>query len=219
MPVTMQMINAANGIYTQLKDWQKADQLLASLELVFPGFSLDEIIVKVTVVNSFYATRKQPYDILRISEHFHNIIHQQNDPHNPDMEMLNKMMQIPNIQGRQISLVSKFVNCFMNDSQFPIWDEYAKRATRLFLKKQPVKQPLGRIADFHTYEDFCDAIDKLKHDNNINPSNRCLDRFLWLAGQYNEFHTVDKPELGKEVNSFFEDRSNEEILNEAFGRN
>lgn len=207
-PLTSDMIQAADQMRQQLKDWQASDQALLLLRQSLSGFSFKEVLLKAATINALYGTNV--YAIFKIAENIHRLL-KDTDPENVDIGHVEQVAMIPDIDKRFTSFASKFAHFFI-DKRFPIKDRYAERTIRYHLGRGKWEKHSGK-----PYEEFVENFRKLKDSCEFNCSIREFDQYLWLAGLFREWEKKkDKAKINKEARGFFEDVNNEEILQRAF---
>jgi hypothetical protein len=174
-----------------------------------PGFSFEEILLKANAVNTLYATNV--YAIWKAAKHIYNLM-STIDPKNVDIGLVEEMAKVPNINKRFTSFASKFAHFFIDEERFPIKDSYAEMVIRYHIGKinwvQCSEKPF-----FEYVQNFTN----LKEGCSYTGSNRKLDRYLWLAGQFREWEKKkENAPINLEVKSFFSNSKNQEITCRAF---
>ena len=96
----------------------------------------------------------------------------------------------------------------------PIVDSYAAFALRLDLRERRSRADQW-AAD---YGQFCSKLDDLLRASAVPATARETDHYLWLAGNWVTLHKAPgKAQIGKELSTFFSNKSNEECLLRVFG--
>jgi hypothetical protein len=207
-PLTSDMIQATDQICQQFQSWQDSDQALLLLRQSLPGFSFEEVLLKVATINALYGTNV--YAIFKVAENIHRLL-KDTDPENVDIGHVEQVAMIPDIDKRFTSFASKFAHFFIGE-RFPIKDSYAERTIRYHLGRGKWEKHSGK-----PYEEFVVNFTKLKDSCAFNGSIREFDYYLWLAGLFREWEKKkDKAQINQEARGFFEDVNNEEILQRAF---
>jgi len=208
-PLTIEMIKAANQIYTRLLDWQKNDRALVVLGEKLPSFTFEEILLKATAVNVLYGTNV--YAIWKAAKHIHNLMTNIR-PEDVEIEFVEEIAKVPETNRRFVSFASKFAHFFINQEKFPIKDSFAEDMIRYHLGGGN----LFRVQD-KPYCEYVTNLNNLKKLCGFNGSNRTFDRYLWLAGQYKKWRESNKEAyINSEVKLFFENYSNNDICLRAF---
>lgn len=209
-PLTIEMIETANKIYSQLNDWQAIDRALFMLRENLPGFSFEEILLKANAVNTLYGT--YVYATWKAAKHIYSLM-KNIEPENVEIELVEEMAKIPETNRRFTSFASKFSHFFINEEKFPIKDSFAENMIRYHLGSKN----LSHFQDRPYYEYYTN-ITNLKQLFAYKGSNRTFDRYLWLAGQYKEWKEKNnKAEINTEVRLFFNNHNNINICHTAFG--
>ena len=208
-PLTIEMIQAANLIYTKLDNWQKTDQALIILRENLLGFTFEEILLKAVSVNVLYGANV--YAIWKASEYIYNLM-ENIKPERVDTELVEKMAKVPGTNRRFTSFASKFAHFFISQEKFPIKDSFAEGMISYHLGS-------GNLVHFEDkpYCEYVTNLNNLKKLCGFNGSNQTFDRYLWLAGQYRMWRESNKEAyINPEVKLFFENHNNNDICLRAF---
>jgi hypothetical protein len=98
--------------------------------------------------------------------------------------LVERLADLPATQGqkrkrRHFSFASKFAHFFLGDERFPIMDSYAVKMLKRHLGGRNYSDD-----QTHPYAAFVSNFQELKRLSGFTGSNRQLDRYLWLAGEY-----------------------------------
>jgi len=96
------------------------------------------------------------------------------------------------------SFASKFAHFFINMERFPIFDSFALKMVAYHLGSQ------GQVRDStHPYKAFVENIHRLKRFAGLSCTTKELDRYLWLAGLYQEWSRNPDSQINAEVAEMF----------------
>ena len=118
-------------------------------------------------------------------------------------ELAEEIARLPENDGQEAnrryhSFAAKFAHFFIDPERFPVMDSYAVKM---------VKFHLGRRNYFENrdqpYAAFVENFKKLKDFGGLNVSNRELDQYLWIAGEYRAFHKNPDTNISVEVKRLF----------------
>ena len=205
-PLAKSQVEAAMRLYGYSESWQTVDGVFDSLHQSFPYFDQQSTLLKVTVVNALYSTNI--YAVARMAEHVGNLIRARGSLP-PDVQFVEQLATSHGLPGRFYSFASKFAHFFFDGEQFPIYDSYAVRMVTYHLGKA------GCLNDKdHLYRSFVVNFNRLKESIDFPATNRELDRYLFLAGQYRAWKGLPpfkKPHAGisPEILRLFKDREDD----------
>jgi len=146
------------------------DTALASLSASYPDFDPTSCLIKAAAINQFYGTNV--YELPAVANHISTVMT------SGQAEDLVEALATVSLQGkttRYVSFASKFAHFFVDETQFPIVDSYAR--TRLLYHLSGVSLP-----DPPKYADYVAAHRALIDLAALGCSGRALDRYLWLSG-------------------------------------
>jgi hypothetical protein len=201
-PLELSQIAAAQRLHKRLEQWQLTDHALASLRAQFPGFAPHEVLLKATVINSLYGTNV--YAIPRVARHIVEVMAKVKvQSVGPELvEKLAVTLPVGKLKGRRrYSFASKFAHFFVNPERFPIMDKFAKKMLKFHLGKVFVSDPA------HPYVAFCKNYELLKKETGFTGSNRTLDHYLWLAGEYLAWRKTQKARINGDARTLFTSRA------------
>jgi len=200
VPLSERQVAAANRIYLRLERWQITDRALRMLAGSCPEFGPEETLLKVVAINGLYATNV--YAIDRMADHIRHIV-QATDIPSSGPELVERIAALPQTRDQKserhhTSFASKFAHFFVDSERFPIYDSVANDMARLHLGREHWVQDTE-----HVYEAFVSNIQNLKLLARLSVSNRELDRYLWIAGQFRKWQ-AGKRDLNAELLEFFD---------------
>jgi hypothetical protein len=87
---------------------------------------------------------------------------------------------------------------FIDSERYPVMDSYAIKMVKFHLGPRNYSENQER-----PYGAFVQNFQKLKTLAGLNVSNRDLDRYLWIAGEYSAFRKNREAEISAEVKHLF----------------
>jgi len=177
-----------------------ADQALRLLAERCPDFEPATCLLKVVAVNELYGTNV--YATTRMAKHVASILAAA-DRAAAGPELVERLATLPATEGqkqkrRHYSFASKFTHFFLDDERFPIMDSYALKMLKRHLGRRHYKDDQA-----HPYTGFVANFQELKRLGGIVGSNRQLDRYLWLAGEYAAWKKNRQAAINVEVAAMF----------------
>jgi hypothetical protein len=199
IPLSIDKIEAANHLHERLEQWRLADEALTRLADRFRDFGPEACLLKVVAVNGLYGTNL--YAITRMAKHVAGVL-KGIDLATPGPGVVERLADLPAAKGqerkrRHYSFASKFAHFFLDQERFAIMDSYAVAT---------LKRHLGRNYSedkAHRYTAFVRNFQELKSLSGFTGSNRELDRYLWLAGEYAASQKKRKVPINAEVAALF----------------
>lgn len=195
-------IDAAKKLYLRCRWWKLQEEVFHIVQADVPGFGLEATFAKLTLVDRLYKTSE--YFLEYVAEHITNLLSSKPDYETYDpvsmVEHLSTYIGPNSDKPRHCwSLASKFAHFFIDGERFPIYDTYAKKMIAYHL--------FGRFTDIYKdrpapYEKFYQDFHLLKILAEIECTNRELDRYLWLRGQFCEWRK-NREEIRGEVAALF----------------
>ena len=205
VPLLTNQIDAAVRLHGRLQQWELTDESLALLSEQLPGFTPREALIKATVINALYGTNVKA--IVPVARHLSRVL-EKPDSWKREPWLVEKLAVIPpngeRKYPRYFSFASKFAHFFIDAECFPIKDSYSDRMVKLHLGK-------GNFAPDgdHPYLAFYVNYEELKAKIEHKGSNRDLDRYLWLCGEYLAWKKDGDAEINMELRSVFENPDQE----------
>src|SRR5260221_10321553 len=198
VPLSMPQIEAANRLHQQLPQWQVTDRALHALKVHFPGFDAEATLLKVVAVNQLYGTNV--YAVIRMAQHIAKVMSEADNMENADL-----VEKLASLTGRKhLSFASKFAHFFIDMERFPIYDSFAVKMVAYHLGRQ------GQVINVvHPYQAFIENINRLKERAHLSCTSKELDRYLWLAGLYQEWLGSSAPQINVEVAQLFKSLSSD----------
>jgi|SRR6266852_2048109 len=193
VPLSISQIEAANRLHQRLPQWQITDHALHALQVCFPDFGSEATLLKVVAVNQLYGTNV--YAVIRMAQHVVDVMLDLKN-----IEDVELVEELATLTGRKhLSFASKFAHFFIDMERFPIYDSFAVKMVAYHLGRQ------GKVTNTaHPYKAFVENINRLKERAHLSCTSKEIDRYLWLAGLYQEWRTAAKPEINREIEELFE---------------
>jgi hypothetical protein len=223
VPLTEEQMAAASELHQRyLVGWQRYDQVLHALGDHFASNTdLECVLPKAITLNQLYATRILA--ITRMAVHIVDVLGNEPDP--PGLEAVEKIAWLPEAGPKGMrfrSFASKYCHFFVDQTRFPILDEFAGDALTYHLGRRGRSH--YRASPF-SYLTYVADVNRLRDWAGLSCSYRELDRYLWLRGQWEQWR---KPPLksrgvGSGVNPEVRDLFSSDcpqtkgLLAEAFG--
>jgi len=206
VPLPINKIDAANRLHERLEQWRLADQALRLLADRCPDFELAACLLKVVAVNELYGTNL--YATTRMAKHAAGVLADTNLAA-AGPELVERLADLPATEGqkrkrRHYSFASKFAHFFLDDERFPIMDSYAVKMLKRHLGRQHYSDDTAQ-----PYASFVSNFHELKRLSGFAGSNRQLDRYLWLAGEYAAWKKKPGAAINAEVATLFAQPSGE----------
>jgi hypothetical protein len=206
VPLPLKKIEAANRLHKRLEQWRLADQALRLLAERCPDFEPAACLLKVVTVNELYGTNV--YATTRMAKHAAGVLTATNLA-TAGPELVEQLADLPATEvqkrkRRHYSFASKFAHFFLGDERFPIMDSYAVKTLKRHLGRRQYLTDKG-----HPYATFVLNFQALKSLSGFAGSNRELDRYLWLAGEYAAWKKKRAAAINAEVAVLFAQPSDE----------
>lgn len=198
VPLELSQIAAAQRLHRRLEQWQLSDKALAALGARFPGFDAHEVLLKATLVNALYGTNVLAIE--RMAKHVADVLARTDIPSaGPELvEEIAGPVAGQNSKRLHLSFAAKFAHFFVDAERYPIMDKYAKQILKLHLGKNHITSDPS-----HPYVVFCRDYDLLKKEARFRGSNREMDHYLWLAGEYLAWQRNREVRINAEVRRLF----------------
>jgi hypothetical protein len=200
VPLQIEKIEAASRLHERLEQWRLADVALRLLADRCPSFAPDACLLKVVAVNALYGTNV--YATTRMAKHVASVLALA-DLRTAGAELVERLADLPRTEGQKrqrhhYSFASKFAHFFVEEERFPIMDSYALKTLKRHLGRR------GYLDDpAHPYPAFVSNLQELKRRSGVNCSNRHLDRYLWLAGEYAAWKKTSAAAINAELSALF----------------
>jgi hypothetical protein len=184
VPLSAEQIKAATDCWQLVERWQLIARSLCLLDKKVPGFSPEACLLKVTTLNAIYSTNIKA--VVRMAEHVHSELSKQT-AEKAEVELVERLAILPPAReaGRSrnnIVFASKFAHFFIDAESFPLRDSIALKMLKYHFGSRNYKDDRS-----HPYVSFVTHFHKLKEICQLTVSNRELDQYLWLAGQYRKW--------------------------------
>ena len=176
--------------WENLENYQLQEKCLRKLfDVAYPNNNdINEILVKVAVLNDFYSTNiKIPKPLLAL--HIKNIadldIRLKNGDHTVVHEIANNVHKMPNkeenLEIYYYSFASKYAH-HHNPEAYPIYDRYVSQVLRYFRKKDSFAKFSN--ADLKNYPEFKKIIETFCQYYGLTQFSLLeIDKYLWLLGK------------------------------------
>jgi hypothetical protein len=200
IPIHSSQVEAAKRLHGRLQQWKLTDESLILLSEQLPGFTPREALIKATVINALYGTNVKA--IVPVARHVSGVLQKLN-PSSLGPELVEILASLPEESGKKYprfrSFASKFAHFFIDAERFPIMDSYSVRMVKMHLGKGNYAPDGDRpyLAFFFNFK-------ALKTDTEYGGSNRDLDRYLWLTGEYFAWQKDHKATINVELRAVFE---------------
>lgn len=210
VPLTPKMLQVSHRLYSKLQDWVSTEAALRQLAKSFPLESDNyfTILVKATSLNALYGTYIM--DIKQVAKHFYNHLSKLRECISSEfIDSDLSRVQFGKHTYRLTSFTSKYCHFFIDESKFPMYDEFAAIAIVKHLGLPLNKCWVGN------YAEYCKYIQRLLDVSYVRPTYAELDHHLWLTGQWQTWS--EGKNVNQEVGTLFEqimtepERNKEEI--------
>ena len=199
-PLTERQMEAARTLHAWLTSWRETDAALNQLAERFPRFDAPAILLKVTAINALYGTNV--YAIYRMAKHVERVLAESA----PNIEPWLLVEGIAALSGpdgtpsrRHLSFASKFAHFFIDSERYPIKDSYAEAMLRFHLGRKNMETDQEQ-----PYRAYMTNHRRLKEFAGVKVTNRQLDHYLWIAGQYRDWNRKPATRLNRDVLALFE---------------
>lgn len=195
--ITQNMIDAATKLYESafFRGWHVSNAALEKLSSDLRNdWSEAGCLLKTVAVNELYGTNV--YTIIPTAQHISQIMSQ--EPAR-DTSLVERVANQPHTRKSYVSFASKLCHFFIDQHDFPIFDDRACKALRHFLGAGYQDGRAGR------YEAFVSNVNALLAEcNSVIANSRDLDRFLWIVGSW--IHFQKSNQVNGELKYLFEKR-------------
>lgn len=200
-PLAEEQVRAAQSLHGRLTPWQETDTALQELARRFPDFDAPSTLLKVTAINALYGTNV--YAVYRMAKHVEQVVAEAWPAFAP-WALVERIATLPADDGKRprrfMSFASKFAHFFLDAELFPIKDSFAEKMLHFHLG------PRNTVGDQqHPYRAYIANYQRLKELAGLAVTNRELDHYLWLAGQYQTWKKKNpRTRLSREIRDLFE---------------
>ena len=194
LSLTLEQIRAANRLHAELTQWRLADQALMALRERFPEFDSEATLLKAAAINSFYGTNV--YSVTTVGTHVHDVLAGK-DLRSAGPELVDEIACVPGGK-RYVSFASKFAHFFIDAERFPIKDSVTDEMVELHLGKANLRRDTAS-----PYTAFAESLKVLRELTGFAGSNRELDRYLWIRGQYRRWQRDGAAGINREAVRLF----------------
>lgn len=201
IPLSEDMIEAAIWIHCKLKQWKITNNALRSVARKYPGTTPEACLIKATVINSLYQTNV--FAITRMANHVSSVFSGRRPVrHGP--ALVERIANMPGRNGtrggrQHISFASKYAHFFIDPNRYPIYDKYANRMVKYHLGRNNQVNTPGRC-----YQAFVKNLARLSKAAAWTGTNRELDKYLWIAGQYRALQRNSNTRINAELHALLE---------------
>ncbi len=206
VPLTLKQIQVAGELHGMLEQWRLSDNALRRLHRALPGFDEEACLLKSIAVNQLYGT--QVLAIVPMAKNAQRVLSQPGATEKG--AVLVDQIAALTLDGKTrqcTSFAAKFCHFFVDENNFQIYDDAAKKAIKLHLGNQYSDD------DSKPYATFCDNFGRLRAAIGFRDSPRAMDRYLWLVGMYMKWKKErlrPNPQINVELRGLFEHPSNEQ---------
>jgi len=193
-------IEAANRLFNRLDQWRAAMRAAQTLSDKVPGFSEDAVILKIVATRSLFGGGM--HSLMTMARHVERVLGSA-DPAISPPELVERLAELPAPKGqprrRHHSFASKFAHYFIDPDRFPIYDPFTSRMVAYHLG------PRNRVVDeAHRYREFVANFRRLRGLSGFKGRKRELDRYLWVAGQFQQWKAKPRSRINPELRALFE---------------
>jgi hypothetical protein len=201
VPLTLKQIQVAGELHGMLEQWRLSDNALRRLHRALPGFDEETCLLKSIAVNSLYGTNVLA--IIPMAKHVRNVLLRPGaTEQGADLVDQIAAVTLNGTTHRRTSFAAKFCHFFVDENNFQIYDDAAKKAIKLHLGDQYSGD------DRKPYATFCDNFGRLRAAIGFRGSPRAMDRYLWLVGMY--MNWKKERQINVELRGLFEHPSNKQ---------
>ncbi len=182
-------------IWDLLDDYVNQDIALTSIFKNYPlNVDVPEVLLKCSVLNSFYSAGILNIDLLKVAEVIVNC-DIDNDLQSGNWNVVYRILKALNNAGihNYYSFVSKYCN-WHNQEKFPIYDSYVDNVV-WHLKQNNCINSFKHRKDLEDYTTFGNALFEIYKNfsltsaeilrkGEVDVNYKILDRYLWLLGKY-----------------------------------
>lgn len=168
------------------KKYSLIDKALFELfESMNQNTSLEEILIKVTALNSLYSTNISGYKNL---EMISKIIYESRNMDElidaGDKEAVNIIGQTREGMNNAFVFASKYCS-FHQPEKFLIFDSYSWFALRTICGELGIDHKLksNPTMDFDAYNKYCKCVDNIINEYGLIHDYKKIDEFLWMKGK------------------------------------
>ena len=183
-------ISARNVI---MPDYVAQEKAILKVVAACPGFTLEEILAKASIINDFYST--SVFDILSVAKHFRSVLSANalvDNEGNANYEVLMDMAKVPHGKKpiNHISFTSKFAR-FVRPDLFPIYDglvadTFCKLKSKGFFKVNTKFTKGLLMKNYNLYKAVYDEFMDLSGMKNLKRGTlkltyKDVDDYLWTS--------------------------------------
>lgn len=177
--LTKERVEAALRLHSRLTGWESADESFSALKQAMPGFDLSSCLIKSAAINQLYYT--SVYRIYDMAKNVERVMAAK--PDDP-IQLVTAIATLddpkkPSGVTRHFSFASKFAHFFIDADSYPIWDAYV-----IDMLGCHTGESLDLARFDSPYGEFCARFEAVRRATGVPYSNRDMDRYLWLAGNY-----------------------------------
>jgi hypothetical protein len=172
----------------QLESPYYGELALQKLFSTFPrNVEIDEVYMKVVLLNTVYSTRIRSIDFFKVSEGILKIDDVDNRLRSGDLSLVDEIAKGHNVVTKKstvynfYSFATKYCS-FSNPNDFPIYDSRVDEALWHFKKTGQMKS--FKRQDLKCYKNFCVIISNFQKEFGLdNFTLKTIDRYLWEVGE------------------------------------
>jgi hypothetical protein len=195
-PIIKSQIDAALKIYEQASQWQSKNEVLRTLKAIDP--ELRDIYmtrVKAMALINLYGAGLPWKDVNQVAQNIEEIRDQIDDIKRllsqqdevPKSAFVNDFLRkiVQGLKKEQMVFASKFGHFFIDD-RFPILDSFAEIMVEFHSGLQHWENAKINAGKESRYKVFWENFIQLKTKELSGFTNRNMDTYLWIAGQYKQ---------------------------------
>ncbi len=168
-----------------------------------PSFDRESTLLKAVAVNELYYTNV--FAIVSMAEHMAKVLNERGVA--SDAGLVDRLAVSSTNTRRFVSFASKFAHFFVDSDRFPIFDSFVLSMIKLHLG---VRKNIWTSAQ--PYAEFFEMFRRVQTLACPTCTNRELDRYLWVAGQYRAWMKNRKAQINGELRTAFENQANSNQL-------
>ena len=176
-----------NACWNEWKRWEKTGPQEKALHLLFKercpeNTKIEDILVKVSVLNDFYKAGIFDKHIVTVSKHLLNCRIDKR-LRGGDIDLVDKIARVEKIGKNYYSFASKYCSHHRPEI-YPIYDGYVRKTLWHFKNKDKFlefkKKELDQLEE---YEKFLKIVHAFKRHYGLESCLRKIDIYLWLTGK------------------------------------
>ncbi len=200
VPLTTRQVRAASALRVHMPGWIAGDQALADVAARLPEMDPATAFIKIAVLDRLYGTNVK---VIRPMAKHVAAVFRDVDVLTGDPTAL--VERLARTDKNRWSFAAKFCHFFVDPTRFPIYDKYALGTVACHLGRRR-----KRDVD-HPYHAFVLNLQVLRERAGLECSWAELDRYLYLAGQYDVWKRNNDALINKEAARLFASKAPEVV--------